>query len=237
MPDVAAALAFARAQIGETYVYGATGPDHWDCSGLTQAAWRAGGVSISRTSSSQLLDGVPITKRADLQPGDLVFPQYGHVQLYSGGGNIIEAPRTGERVKERPMWGFWTARRVTGAGTIPGAQMPTTGGTTADKLRAAAGAAGATALALTPGGSSVLGAVEGTNGAVNAVKDWHGLVAAVQDPTLWLRVGKFAAGYALVILGIVVAVGPARIASGAATVVAPGASTAGRLLTKGGVPT
>lgn len=94
------ALAFARGQLGEPYVFGATGPDRWDCSGLTQAAWRAAGVSIPRTTYSQVKVGTRVA-RSDLQLGDLVF-FYGsspsHVGLYAGNGKILAAPRPGKSV-------------------------------------------------------------------------------------------------------------------------------------------
>jgi cell wall-associated NlpC family hydrolase len=107
----ASAVSWARQQIGKPYVYGATGPNSYDCSGLIQAAYRTVGVSLPRTTYQQVLVGVPVSK-ANLAIGDLVFPDPGHVQLYSGGGNVVEAPRTGLRVREVKMWGFWTARRI-----------------------------------------------------------------------------------------------------------------------------
>ena len=94
------ALAFARAQLGEPYVFGATGPNRWDCSGLSQAAWRAAGVSIPRTTYTQFKVGTRVA-RSDLQLGDLVF-FYGsnpsHVGLYAGNGMILAAPRPGKTV-------------------------------------------------------------------------------------------------------------------------------------------
>ncbi len=94
------ALAFGRAQLGEPYVYGATGPNRWDCSGLTQAAWRAAGVSIPRTTYTQVNIGRRVA-RSDLQLGDLVF-FYGsrpsHVGLYAGNGMVLNAPRPGRAV-------------------------------------------------------------------------------------------------------------------------------------------
>ena len=94
------ALAFGRAQLGEPYVYGATGPNRWDCSGLTQAAWRAAGVSIPRTTYTQVKIGQRVA-RSDLQLGDLVF-FYGsrpsHVGLYAGNGTVLNAPRPGRTV-------------------------------------------------------------------------------------------------------------------------------------------
>jgi len=96
----AKALAFARAQLGKPYRFGATGPNAYDCSGLTGAAWRAAGVSLSRTSQSQFHDGRPVAK-SDLQPGDLVFFYSGisHVGLYAGNGMILHASRPGKPVE------------------------------------------------------------------------------------------------------------------------------------------
>lgn len=110
-PQAAAAIAYARAQLGKPYKYGATGPDAFDCSGLVQAAYKSAGVSLPRTTQQMCLKGTGV-KRVDLVPGDLVFPTIAHVGIYTGNGNIIDAPRTGSVVKERPIWGFWQARRV-----------------------------------------------------------------------------------------------------------------------------
>jgi cell wall-associated NlpC family hydrolase len=102
----AAAIAFARAQIGDPYQWGAAGPDKWDCSGLTMRAWQAGGVSLPHYSAGQYDASTPIAE-GDLQPGDLVFwgsssspSSIYHVALYTGGGMIVHAPRTGEDVAE-----------------------------------------------------------------------------------------------------------------------------------------
>ncbi len=109
----ARAVAFAAKQIGDPYKWGAMGPDAWDCSGLTQAAWRAAGVSIPRTTTFQQTIGTNV-KDGPFQPGDLIFPTAGHVQLYAGGGQVIEAPRTGLKVRRVPMppiSSLWAARR------------------------------------------------------------------------------------------------------------------------------
>lgn len=108
----AKAIEFARAQLGKPYVYGATGPNSYDCSGLTQAAWGAAGVSIPRVTYDQVDFGSRVT--ADqLQPGDLVFfySDVTHVGLYIGGGQMIHAPHTGTVVKiapitEMPIYGY-----------------------------------------------------------------------------------------------------------------------------------
>jgi cell wall-associated NlpC family hydrolase len=103
----ATAIAFARAQLGDPYLFGGTGPDAWDCSGLTQASWRAAGVALPRTAAEQWYAGSHPASMADLAPGDLVFYAYNlsdpstihHVGLYIGDGLMIEAPHTGEVVR------------------------------------------------------------------------------------------------------------------------------------------
>jgi cell wall-associated NlpC family hydrolase len=100
----AAAVAFARAQLGKPYVWGATGPNSYDCSGLVQAAWAAAGVALPRTTYEQIDAGTRIPV-SDLQPGDLVFYYSGvsHVGMYVGGGEIIHAPHPGAAVEYAPV--------------------------------------------------------------------------------------------------------------------------------------
>lgn len=93
-----AAVAYARKQLGKPYKWGAEGPDAFDCSGLTMRAWGAAGVSIPRTTTFQHTIGKNV-KGGPYAPGDLIFPTPGHVQLYAGGGQVIEAPRTGLNVR------------------------------------------------------------------------------------------------------------------------------------------
>ncbi|MFG3346770.1 NlpC/P60 family protein [Streptomyces sp. NPDC048018] len=100
----AEAIAYARAQLGKPYVWGATGPSAFDCSGLTQASWRAAGVSLPRTTYTQINAGRRVS-RSELAPGDLVFFYSGisHVGLYIGGGQMIHAPRPGAPVRIAPI--------------------------------------------------------------------------------------------------------------------------------------
>lgn len=99
------ALAFARAQIGKPYVWGATGPDSYDCSGLTQGAWNAAGISLPRTTYDQVNAGttVPVSSA---QPGDLVFfyDDVTHVGIYIGNGMMIHAPKPGTYVREESIF-------------------------------------------------------------------------------------------------------------------------------------
>lgn len=99
-----AALAFARAQIGKPYIYGGTGPNGYDCSGLTGAAWAAAGVSLPRTSQQQFGVGRPVSID-QLAPGDLVFYYSGisHVGLYAGGGQVLHASRPGKPIGYDPV--------------------------------------------------------------------------------------------------------------------------------------
>ncbi|MEV6043160.1 C40 family peptidase [Streptomyces xanthochromogenes] len=101
----AKALAFARAQMGKPYVWGATGPASYDCSGLTQAAWKAAGVDLPRTTWDQVKAGTRVAT-ADLQPGDLVFfyDDVSHVGMYAGGGMMIHAPHSGAYVREESIY-------------------------------------------------------------------------------------------------------------------------------------
>ncbi|MFI6642227.1 NlpC/P60 family protein [Streptomyces sp. NPDC050504] len=100
----AQAVAFAHGALGSPYVWGATGPSAFDCSGLTQAAWRSAGVALPRTTYTQIDAGRRIS-RAELAPGDLIFfyPGVTHVGLYIGGGRMIHAPRPGTAVRIAPI--------------------------------------------------------------------------------------------------------------------------------------
>ncbi|MEU0944760.1 NlpC/P60 family protein [Streptomyces canus] len=99
-----AALRYARQQLGKPYEWGAEGPRTYDCSGLTSEAWARAGTPIPRTSQEQWarLPRIPLT---ELRPGDLViyFPEATHVAMYVGNGEVVEAPRTGEKVKVSPI--------------------------------------------------------------------------------------------------------------------------------------
>lgn len=104
---------FAYGFIGTPYVYGATGPNAFDCSGFTSYVFRnAAGIEITRTTYSQINVGTPVSY-GELQPGDLVFT-YGldHVGIYVGGGQYIHAPQPGQSVKVSPVTSFYAARRV-----------------------------------------------------------------------------------------------------------------------------
>ncbi len=101
---VIGALTFAAEQLGTPYLWGGTGPGGFDCSGLAQAAYRAGGISLPRVAQAQFDAGPVVPGTGTVQPGDLVFFGTGprgvdHVGLYVGAGEMIDAPHTGADVR------------------------------------------------------------------------------------------------------------------------------------------
>ncbi|HSV64663.1 MAG TPA: C40 family peptidase [Mycobacteriales bacterium] len=110
-PAAQEALTYALAQIGRPYLWGATGPEFFDCSGLIQQAYLHAGVDIPRTSREQARIGIPVPL-ADLLPGDLLFYAYDlgnadtihHVTMYAGGGMVVHAPEAGDVVHLSPVW-------------------------------------------------------------------------------------------------------------------------------------
>ncbi|MGX1133092.1 cell wall-associated NlpC family hydrolase [Streptomyces glaucescens] len=98
------AVHYALRQLGKPYEWGAEGPGTYDCSGLTSEAWAHAGTPIPRTSQEQW-ERLPKVPLKDLRPGDLViyFPQATHVAMYVGEGEVVHAPRTGERIEVAPL--------------------------------------------------------------------------------------------------------------------------------------
>lgn len=117
--SAAQAVKFALVQVGKPYVFGAAGPDSYDCSGLTMAAWASAGVSLPHSAADQYNYGTHIAF-SQLQPGDLMFfySPIGHVTIYIGSGYMVSAPQTGENVSVIPATVFGSdfvgATRITG---------------------------------------------------------------------------------------------------------------------------
>ena len=105
------AIAFATAQLGDPYKWGASGPNSWDCSGLTMKAWAAAGVSLPHYGGAQYTSTKPVSV-SKIQRGDLLFWSDGsvasiyHVAMYLGDGQMIQAPRTGRNVEIVPL-SYW----------------------------------------------------------------------------------------------------------------------------------
>lgn len=107
----AAVVAYARAQVGKPYRFATAGPDSFDCSGLAKAAYSTIGVTIPHQTGGIVKLGRQVP-RAELEPGDLVFPSSGHVGIYIGGGKMVHAPKPGDHVRIADIYAFWTARRL-----------------------------------------------------------------------------------------------------------------------------
>jgi len=132
-PVARAAVRWALAQLGDPYRWGASGPDTFDCSGLTSAAYRAAGVAIPRVSQAQWGAGLHVAV-ANLLPGDLIFyadnpadpASIHHVGLYIGNGLMVHAPHTGDVVRVASIWreGYAGATRIVPGVVTPGLPGP-----------------------------------------------------------------------------------------------------------------
>nr|WP_245736360.1 C40 family peptidase [Micromonospora pattaloongensis] len=98
------AVKTACAQIGKPYVFNASGPGSFDCSGLTQYAWAAAGVSLTHFTGAQWNEGTPVSQ-SEARPGDLVFfrSDLSHVGMYVGNGLMVHAPTSGDVVRMAPI--------------------------------------------------------------------------------------------------------------------------------------
>jgi cell wall-associated NlpC family hydrolase len=134
-PAAVRAVQFALTQVGKPYVWGAEGPDTYDCSGLVQAAYAAAGVSMPRVARAQYRATTPVLGAA-MVPGDLLFfgpdptdvESIHHVGIYLGDGLMVHAPTAGDVVRVAPVWWaeFFGAARVVGAVSGPGSALPFT---------------------------------------------------------------------------------------------------------------
>lgn len=102
MTDTEPAVQAALSKLGSPYEWGATGPSTFDCSGLVQWAFGQAGISLSRTTYTQILEGTAVV--GPPQRGDLVFPDAGHVMIALGGNQGVHAPDVGDVVKVSTYW-------------------------------------------------------------------------------------------------------------------------------------
>ncbi len=105
-----AAVRAALSRLGCPYVWGAQGPNQFDCSGLVKWAYAQAGVPLERTTYDQINAGIPVA-RSQVRPGDLVFPHTGHVQMAIGDNLVVEAPTPGARVQISPLGASIAIRR------------------------------------------------------------------------------------------------------------------------------
>lgn len=117
-------LQFANSKLGDPYVYGGSGPNSFDCSGLVWAAYKAAGINVPRTAEQLGATGKPVAL-ADAKPGMVVYFQHhaagapgdDHVGIYLGNGQMIDAPDVGQSVKVEPVAGFTSIRDLGAAGS------------------------------------------------------------------------------------------------------------------------
>jgi NlpC/P60 family len=132
-PQALLALDFALAQVGRPYVWGATGPDSYDCSGLTWQSYSQAGITLPRVAAGQHANGGPSVAIADLLPGDLVFfataawdpGAVHHVGMYVGEGLMVDAPHPGAFVRVEPVTAIGYVGAVRVVPERPGPPAPT----------------------------------------------------------------------------------------------------------------
>ena len=120
-------LALATTEVGKPYVFGAEGPNSFDCSGLVQFALSAVGIKAPRLAHEQEAWASPVTNP---QPGDLAFWGYGsdsHVAIYIGGGKVISAPQPGQNVRIQNVWKGSASQPGPRYGRVPGLGTATAG--------------------------------------------------------------------------------------------------------------
>lgn len=221
MTSAADVIAAARTQLGDPYLFGATGPNAWDCSGLLQWAYKQVGISIPRTTYAMVDDKqLGYVSRADIAPGDLLFFSYGpgkensHVAMWTGDGKIIQSGSGG--VKE---FTFSNWSQVSQIRRVPGIDGYTTPhsetsllqrllGIIPDPLNpvGSAAAAGATVGAGSAEGGGILGAIG--SGILSiaqsalSVGQLAGLASRAFLPTNLLRGFLFIVGIMFLLIGI-----------------------------------
>jgi hypothetical protein len=192
--DASAAIRFALSQLGKPYLWGATGPDSYDCSGLMVKAYQTGdGIDLPRTTQAMLAsDSLLPVNTNQLKPGDLVFPSTEHVQMYLGGGKVIEAPHSGANVRIVSLGTVFQARRVTNPASGDwGSGSPVSAAVSVD------GNSGI--------GASDVAQIVGT-GLTNTFTD---IMKPLLTYGLWVVTSGV--GLALMVVGAVLLVGPSKI--------------------------
>lgn len=102
----------AKNNLGKPYEWAGKGPNTFDCSGFTAYVYRqAAGIEIGESTYTQINAGIEVSQ-SELQPGDLVFPNDGHVGIYIGNNQMIHSPKAGDVVKISSVYSFWRGRRI-----------------------------------------------------------------------------------------------------------------------------
>lgn len=177
MSSADVAIAAALSKRGAKYVFGAAGPSTFDCSGLVVWAYAQAGIKLPHFTGA-LWATLPHVTKAQMGPGDLIFPTPSHVGIYLGGGQMVVAPHTGSYVQVQNIGTVWGVARVTTPGAGTGAGVGTVD----------------TAL-----GTSTVGLPSDVMGVFNSIND---VVAWISNPLNIARMEIFALGCALVLFGL-----------------------------------
>lgn len=203
MADINAILTALRSELGKPYVWGATGPGSFDCSGLVQYVYGHNGISLPRTSAAQSKVGASVPK-GQQQAGDLVFSSWDgnasvdHVSIYIGGGQVIEAPSPGQRVKVTPLSAGYMGhvtniQRVTGITGSAGVDFAASGtGTSAGQF------------------DGITNSLNGIGKSFAGIANTASVLDKLTMPQFWVRVTAGIAGTALVFFGLHKLVGEVR---------------------------
>lgn len=205
-------VAAARNEIGDPYVWGAEGPNAFDCSGLVQYVYGKFGIRTPRVTYDQVRFGTEVAKK-NLQPGDLIFSSWdgkpdSHVGIYSGNGTIINAPQPGENVKEQKLSDTYWAH-VTSLRRYPGVTGgPATGSDLNDAARSMADKA-TKALAGVGSATDILGGINDVGLALASIGEALASVGEVAEfivkmflPSTMIRVACGFAGTIFLLIGI-----------------------------------
>ncbi len=202
-------VARAKAKLGDPYVYGATGPKAFDCSGLVQEVYGETGIKIPRTSEEQWRFGTAVSAN-ELQAGDLVFTagsdgtasNPGHVGMYDGAGGVIQAPHTGTDVQVTPLKDFGATgyRRMPGVtgGASAGSVATSIGGDVLSGAGAAISGGGFGSLFSFP--DQIVGAFADAD---KIFADLYHEFALFTAPSTWIRIGAGLFGAVFLIVGLV----------------------------------
>lgn len=171
----------AAKELGDPYVFGAEGPNRFDCSGLVQYVFKQFGIKTPRVAADQAHFGSSVS-RAKIQPGDLIFFNWGgqgkvdHVGIYAGSGQMIHAPHSGTVVKKVKLTNYHWAN-MSGIRRFPGV----TGGPAT--VEASSGVAGAVAGAVgaLPGSATLTDAVKGIAGSAAGIAEGIGSVGRTAE--------------------------------------------------------
>ncbi|ARK07709.1 putative CHAP-domain endopeptidase [Rhodococcus phage Toil] len=204
MVDTEGMVQSALSKIGCPYVWGATGPDEFDCSGLVQWACKQNGISMGRTTYDQVFYGEEVV--GSPQRGDLVFPDAGHVGIALGGDQMVHAPQPGENVK---IGNYWTApyaiRRIgTNSGSVgsttvaPGFQAKSAGDTNLSDVVPGYGALQQQIDNLNSAVAEQVGIFKGFTTMLESVATFFNLLMSQQG---WYRIGMVAIGTVVVFGG------------------------------------